>query len=236
MSHMAFRSTAFRVFVALLASLAMVAASPASASAAGDPLADYDPARPPSTTEFTLGVGYAHIAIGDGAFDDESALRWDPSFSFSPIAKLPQLRIGAAVPFSLVLDNSNRTIISNNGNLIVTGSSDIPLWTLEPELRLSWRQYLGDANQYFIEPGVAGGAFFAFVDIGDDEETAADESYDESDSALSARAFLRVGVRAEGGFAGIEASYLRSESLDLADNASGEAEQWYIGIFGSLAF
>ena len=203
---------------------------------ANDPLSDYEPSRPPSTTEFTIGVGYAHIAIGDGEFDNESALRWDPSFSISPIPNLPQLRLGAAIPFSLVLDNSNRTIISNNGNLIVIGSSDVPLWTLEPELRLSWRQYLGDRNQFFIEPGIAGGAFFAFVDIADDPDTATDESYDASDGGFSARAFLRAGVREQGGFAGIEASYLRSESIDLADNASGEVEQWYIGIFGSLAF
>jgi hypothetical protein len=208
-----------------------------SLARAADPLADYDPARPPSTTEFTLGVGYAHIALGDGELDDENALRWDPSLSFSPIPNLPQLRVGAAVAFSLVLDNSDRTIISNNGSLVVTGSSDIPLWTLEPELRLSWRQYFGGQNEFFIEPGVGGGAMFAFLDIDDDPDTAAaDESFDESDGALSGRVFLRAGVRAQGGFAGLEVSYMRSESLDLADNATGEGEQFYIGIFGSLAF
>jgi hypothetical protein len=201
-----------------------------------DPLANYDPAQPPSTTEFTLGVGYANISI-EGPFDSENALRWDPSLSISPLARLPQLRLGAAVPFSLVLDNSSRTIISNDGNLIITGSSDIPLWTLEPELRLSWRQYIGERKEFFIEPGVAGGALFAFVDIGDDEETAVvEDSYDESDGALSARVFLRAGIRASGGFAGLEASYLASETIDLAENASGQVEQWYIGIFGSLAF
>jgi hypothetical protein len=200
-----------------------------------DPLANYDPSQPPSTTEFTLGIGYSNISLGDGEFDSENALHIDPSLSFSPLAKLPQLRLGVGVPFSLVLDNSSRTIISRDGTLIVTGSSDIPLWLLEPEIKLSWRQYFGEKRTFFIEPGVTAGGTFAFLSI-DADGSSTGESFDESASAWSARAFLRAGGRADGGFAGIEASYLRSGNIDLADNADGQLEEWYIGIFGSIAF
>ena len=59
---------------------------------------------------------------------------------------------------------------------------------------------------------------------------------DSRDGAVVATIDHTTFCRADGGFAGLEASYLRSETLDLAENASGEAEEWYIGIFGSIAF
>jgi hypothetical protein len=222
--------------IVVLFTAACVLSSTPSPAIAQDPLADYDPATPPGTTEFALGIGYAHIAIGDGELDSENAWRFDPSLSFSPIAGLPQLRVGAAVGFSLVADNSERTLIVNNGQLTITGSSDIPLWFLEPELRLSWRQYLGRQNEFFIEPGVAAGGTFGFLSIDDDLDTAEDETFDESASTFSTRVFLRAGVRASGGFAGLEASYLRGGDMDFAENANGDLEQFYIGIFGALAF
>src|SRR4051812_31412502 len=101
-----------------------------SARAQSDPDADAVAPRPPAWAEydwseldgaadFVVGIGYSQISIGDGGvFSDEGALRFEPSFSFAPLSKqLPQLRLGAACGFSLVLDNSQRTIISRNGNL-----------------------------------------------------------------------------------------------------------------------
>src|SRR4051794_32533845 len=67
-------------------------------------------------SEFSLSIGYANISLGsDSAIDNDSALRFEPSLSFSLIRQLPQLRLGTAVGVSMVLDNSTRTIISNNG-------------------------------------------------------------------------------------------------------------------------
>jgi hypothetical protein len=189
----------------------------------------------PATTDFSLGIGYANIAIGDEALEDEDALKFDPSLSLSLVPALPQLRAGIAVGVALVLDDSQRTIVSNNGNLTVTGRSDVPLWLIEPEVRLSWRQYLGDAYAFFIEPGAAAGWTIAYLDI-DDTDFPSGDSYSESDSTWHTRVFLRVGARALGGFGGIEASWMRGGDLDLADNGDGELEEFYIGIFGALVF
>ena len=190
---------------------------------------------PEGTPEFSLGVGYANVSLGsDSAIDNESALRFEPSIMFSPIRQLPQLRLGGDVGFSLVLDNSSRTIISSNGALIYRGSSEIPLWTLEPELRLSWRQTFGDQRQFFIEPGIGGGVAFVFLTLDSDE--AGVDSYDEDDSTLFGRVFLRAGMAADGGIAGIEASYTTGGDIDLGGNAAGDFQEFYIGIFGALLF
>jgi hypothetical protein len=194
---------------------------------------DGDGSMPPG--EFSLGIGYAHLSVGDdGPIDGEGALRFDPVLSIAPIEPLPQLRVGVAVGVTLVLDNSERVIISNDGQLTVIGRSDIPLWLLEPELRLSWRQYLGDDASFFIEPGIAAGAAFAYLSI-EDPDTGV-ELYDASDDTITTSAFLRIGARVEGGLAGIEASWTRGGDLDLADNARGDFEEFYIGLFGSLLF
>jgi hypothetical protein len=189
----------------------------------------------PATGEFSLGIGYANISIGDEALDNEDALKFDPSLTFSIARRLPQLRVGMAVGVSLVLDDSNRTIISNDGNLVVIGHSDVPLWLVEPEARLSWRQYFGDDYQLFIEPGVAAGWTYGYLDIGADDLPTGD-SYSEGDSTWHTRVFLRLGARMQGGFGGIEASWMRGGDLDLAENADGELEEFYIGIFGALTF
>ena len=198
-------------------------------------IATADDADIPATTDFSLGIGYAHISIGDEALENEDALKFDPSLTFSIVPGLPQLRAGLAAGVALVLDDSQRTIISRNGNLIVTGQSDIPLWLVEPEARLSWRQYFGDAHELFIEPGVAAGWTFAYLDI-DADDSPVDDSYSEGDSTWHTRVFLRFGARLEGGFGGIEASWMRGGDLDLADNADGEVEEFYLGIFGALVF
>ena len=187
--------------------------------------------------EFSLGIGYAHVSIGDSdsILDSEDALRFDPALSFAPLPDLPQLRIGGAFGVSMVRDNSERTIISNDGNLIIAGSSDVPLFLLEPEFRVSWQQYFGEEQSFFVEPGIGVGAVIANLNV-DDEDTASGESFDEWETGLSARVFLNVGFFVPGGVAGIQASYMQGERLDFADNAGGEVEEFYIGFYGALRF
>ena len=192
---------------------------------------------PVGMSEFALSIGYANISLGsDSVINNESALRIEGSLSFSPLRdQLPQLRLGAAVAGSMILDNSNRTIISNNGNFVFVGSSDVPFWLLEPELRVSWRQTFGDYGQFFIEPGLAGGVAFGFVDL--DAADASGDSFKESDNAFYGRVYLRAGAHVTGGLAGLEASWLSAGQLDFgADNAKGDLSEWYIGVFGALLF
>src|SRR3954465_13913662 len=87
-------------------------------------------------SEFSLGIGYASVSLGSSIIDSESAWRFEPALTFAPIPDLPQLRIGGDVGVTLVLDNSSRTIVSSGGTTIFVGQSDVPLWLLEPELRL----------------------------------------------------------------------------------------------------
>jgi len=211
-----------RVIVALVITLACASSTLAQLTSEAGP------------AEFSLGLGYANISLGsDSAIDSEGALRWEPSLTFSPIQQVPELRFGINCGVSLVLDNSNRTIISNDGQLIFFGSSDVPLWTIEPELRLSWRQNLDSNGQFFIEPGVAGGALFGFLELESEDGT---DSYDADASTFYARVFLRAGARVTGGIAGVEASYMQGGDLDFGGNASGEVTEFYIGIFGAIQF
>ena len=189
-------------------------------------------------SDFSLGIGYAHLSIGDSdsELSSENAFRLEFASTFAPIPDLPQLRLGGAFGIAAVLDNKERTIISDGG-LVIAGSADIPLVFLEPELRLSWRQYLGET--FYIEPGIAGGGVFAHLDIDnddDDDTTVDDPSYDEWDQVFSARAFINVGFEVSGGFAGFQFSYLRGGDLELAQNAAGATEEFYVGFFGALAF
>jgi hypothetical protein len=154
--------------------------------------------------------------------------------TFAPIQQLPQLRIGGDVGVTLVMDNSSRTIVSGDHGTVFIGSSDVPVWFLEPELRVSWRQYLGSDQQFFIEPGVAGGVAFGFFDITGTNGFSG--SYDANDSTLFGRVFLRAGAKMEGGLAGIEASWLSGGDLDFGGNASGSFDEFYIGIFGTICF
>src|SRR5206468_5681226 len=111
-------------------------------------------------SDFSLSIGYSNVGLGSSsAIDSEGALRVDGYLTFSPLKDLPQLRIGGGVGVSLVLDDSSFVIVSSGGAFFA-GSADIPLWFIEPELRLSWRQYLGDGSDWFIEPGVAAGWAF----------------------------------------------------------------------------
>jgi hypothetical protein len=207
---------------------AMLLAALRTPPAAAQSILDDGPA------EFSLSIGYANISLGsDSAIDNDSALRFEPSVSFSPIRQLPQLRLGGDVGVSMVLDNSTRTIISSNGTLIFAGSSDVPLWLLEPELRLSWRQTFGSDHQFFIEPGVAGGAVFGFLDLDSSDHS---QSYDADASTFYGRVFLRAGALVPGGTAGFEASWLSGGKLDFGGNASGDVREFYVGFFGALMF
>ena len=191
-------------------------------------------ATPPG--EFALGLGYANLSIGgsDSVLESLDALRWDASLSYAPFADLPQLRVGAGFGVAMVFDDSEFAFISSGGAVFV-GSADIPLFTLEPEFRVSWQQFFGPDESFYIEPGIGVGGVFANLNV-DSEDTASGESFDEWESSVSARVFLNVGFLTEGGFAGVQASYMWAESLDFAENASGEVQEFYIGIFGALRF
>jgi len=186
--------------------------------------------------EFALGIGYAHVSIGgsDSLLDSEDALRFDGSLSIAPFPDVPQLRLGGALGFVLTLDNSQRTVVSNGG-LVVVGSSDIPLFMFEPEVRLSWQQPLGESPGFYIEPGIGVGGVYANLSI-DADDSPSGRSFDESDWSFSARAFVNVGFLVPGGVAGFQASYMWAYDLDLAANANGSVNEFYVGIFGALRF
>ena len=213
--------------IALLAFIVLLAAAAHPAAAQNDQ-------SPVPTTEFSLGFGYANVSLDDSPIiDSESGVRFDPSLSFSPLPEaLPQLRLGVAAGFTLVLDNSERALISSDGQLIFIGSSEVPLWLLEPELRISWRQWFNET--WFIEAGVGGGFAFGFLEL--DADDGSTDSYSENDSTPFGRAFFRAGGQASGGVAGIEGWYLVGDDMDFGGNAAGELNEWYIGIFGALVF
>ena len=186
-------------------------------------------------SEFSLRLGSASVSLsGSPVIDSEGAFRFEPEWSFSPIQQVPQIRLGFNVGVTMVLDNSSRTIISGDNGLIFAGSSDVPLWIVEPELRLSWRQYLDERHQFFIEPGVAGGVALGFLELEAEDESG--DTYDADDSTLFGRVFLRAGARVTGGITGIEASWLSGGNLDFGGNASGDFEEFYVGIFGAISF
>jgi hypothetical protein len=182
--------------------------------------------------EFALSIGYANLGLGSSSsLDSEDALRWEASLTFAPLSQLPQFRVGGDVGVSLVLDDTTTVFISRNGQTIFAGTSQVPLWTIEPELRLSWRQSFAN-GAVFVEPGVAGGVAFGFLSLNDDFGN----SYDADSSTAFGRIFLRAGARVSGGLAGIEASYAVGGNMNFGGDASGDFRQFYIGIFGSLSF
>lgn len=186
--------------------------------------------------EFSLSIGYAHISIGDSEslLNSQDALRFDALWNTAPFPDLPQLRIGAAFGTSLVLDDGEFAIISSGGAVIV-GRADIPLFLLEPEFRVSWQQFFGHDNSFYIEPGIGIGGVFGNLSI-DGDDTVSGDSFDEWASAFAARVFVNIGFHVEGGLAGVQMSYMRGGDLDFARNAGGEIDEFYIGIFGALRF
>lgn len=184
------------------------------------------------TSEFSLGVGYSHVSIGDNnsAIDSEDLLRFDGAFSINPFSRVPQLRLGFALGVGMDFDNSKGVVIVRNGQLTAFSSSDIPLLLIEPEFRLSWQQWFG---KWYVEPGVGVGGVFANLNLESDDGA---ETFDEWDSSLSGRVFLNVGFAVQGGVAGFQGSYMRAGDISFADNLGGEVEEFYIGFFGAMQF
>jgi hypothetical protein len=189
-----------------------------------------------SAPEFSMSIGYGNISLGSNSgFEDQSGLHLQPEWSFSPLQKLPQLRLGADIGSTIVFDNSSRTVIINNGGTVIAGSSSIPLWTLEPELTLSWRQAFGANQRFFIEPGIAGGGMFGFLSIHSDVYPY--NSYSKSAETGYGKAFLRSGFVIPGGIVGVEGSYLSGGDLDFGGSSTfGKVTEYYVGIFGTIQF
>jgi hypothetical protein len=190
----------------------------------------------PVESEFSLSIGYAHVGIGDSdsVLESQDALRLEPAISVAPFSSLPQLRFGGAFGIDFVLDNSQHAIISGGG-LVIIGSADVPLTLLEPEARVSWRQYLGEHKTFFIEPGLGVGGAFVNLHL-DADDTDHDEVFDEWETTWTARAFVTVGFRLPPGFAGFQASYMRGGDVDFASNAGGALEEYYIGFFSCIQY
>ena len=76
------------------------------------------------TGEFSLSIGYAQCQRRQFIIGVELAGRarkFDPVLSFAPIKVIPQFRLGLSAGTSLVLDNSQRTFVFNNGGTTITG-------------------------------------------------------------------------------------------------------------------
>jgi hypothetical protein len=188
----------------------------------------------PQTLEFAFGIGWSNLGIGgsNSELNSESLIKFDPVLSIAPFTAVPPLRVGFAFGVGLDLDNSQRIVVSNENGLFVAGSSDIPLYVLEPEFRLSWRQYFGEGRIFYIEPGVGIGLIYAQLDLEDE----AGKSFSESDSSVMGRAFINMAWRQGVGAAGLQVSYMKGESLDLAVNAAGDVDEFYVGFFGTIRF
>ena len=233
------RSSARWVVVLVIA----VAPSASKVRGNGD-VASYEDVREPYDPqgEFALGIGYTRINLEGGGplLEGRDGIHFNPVVSIAPFEAVPQLRLGAAVGGSLAVDETRGAAVSNDGGLFVVTSSDVTFALLEPELRVSWRQPLGEDGGSFIEPGVAAGAAVGWLDVGDgDDETpdVADENaFSEWDSSFQWKVFLRAGTRVSDGVAGIEVSYMTAGRLEFADDLGGEPEEFYFGIFGALRF
>ena len=186
--------------------------------------------------EFLLGIGYANISIGGSlsALYSQNAVMLDPVLSISPVLSLPQLRLGVAADVGFVLDSSQRTIIFDNGGLVITGNSDVPFVLFTPKARLSWFQTLGKSQRFFIEPGIGFGGAFGWLTV--NPLVASGKSVNESESTIEGRAFLNIGMQVPDGMAGLQFSYLRGGDMDFANNVRGELSAFYFGIFGAVRF
>ena len=191
--------------------------------------------------EFLLGIGYARVNFDDDAFglvDDRDGIYFDPVFSAAFFDAVPPLRLGAAVGVFVALDDVRGTAVVDDGELIAVSGGDTSLVLAEPEVRVSWRQHFGEDDVAFLEAGAGAGGVFGWLDAGDgeDEEGPDDGDLEETDGALMARVFLRLGFQVTGGLAGIEASYMRGGKMEFGDAVGGEVEEYYLGIFGALKF
>ena len=151
---------------------------------------------------------------------------------------MPQLRVGAAFGFSAAVDDTRGALFSNDGGLVWASSSDVAFMMFEPELRLSWRQPLGNDGFFFIEPGVAAGAAIGWLDVSGsaDPATGGDADFTDTDASFQWKVFLRAGLPFSTGLAGIEASYMSAGRLEFADDIRGDPSEFYVGIFGAIQF
>ena len=79
------------------------------------------------------------------------------------------------------------------------------------------------------------GVAFGFLELNSDDGSG--DSFDANDSTVYGRVYLRAGAQVTGGIAGIEASWLSGGRLDFdADNAAGDLNEFYVGIFGAILF
>ena len=177
-------------------------------------LAAGSPAVVARDLEFNLAGGATELFIDDEAEDDEVLNeQWGPwvrpSFSLAPIADAPQFRLGGGVGFSWTRGEIDDAFLAG----------DADLFLITPELLLSWRQPLGDAGRWYLEPGVGvGGVIGALWVIG------TDWGY-----GYSVRPFLRAAYQSDDWSAGVEASY-RFGNLDFGDS-DGEIENLEVGVF-----
>lgn len=209
-------------------------------------VAYYQDAPPPDGYdphgEFALGIGYTRIDFDDGGalLEGRDGIHFNPVVSFAPFEGLRQLRLGAGVGWSIALDDTRGALVSRDGQLFFASSSDVTFMLLEPELRVSWRQWFGEDEAFYVEPGVAVGAAFGWLDVGDSTDDppspADDNSFSDWDGGFAWKAFLRAGTRVSDGLAGIEMHYMAAERLEWGDDLGGDPEEFYIGIFGSLRF
>jgi hypothetical protein len=187
--------------------------------------------------EFALGIGYSRVEFDSSPalVDGRDCLHLDPVVSVSPFAFAPQVRLGAAVGWTIAVDETKGAIISGGNGLIVATSSDVAFMLFEPEVRLSWRQALGPDGLYFLEAGAAAGACVGYLDVsGQSADTGADSDLNETDANVEWKVFLRAGLPVSNGLAGIEASYMRAGRLEFSDDIRGDPSEFYIGIFGAL--
>ena len=232
-----------------------LAAASSAAAAPEDDFIDYpaayalgeppppEPVNPDAPrAEFSLGVGYARVEF-DGSpplVDGRDCIHFDPVVMFSPLGeRLPQLRLGGAVGWTMALDDTSGAIISGDNGLIIATSSDVAFMLFEPELRLAWRHTFGPERLSFIEAGGAAGLAVAWLDVSGRAEsptTPTDEDFSETDTSFEWKVFLRAGFPLSTGLAGIEMSYMRAGNMELTSDVKGEPNEFYIGIFGALQF
>ena len=200
---------------------------------------DDEPARP----EWAQRLRRERIARNWSQADAVQAMR---TFSAVPLPdgrSLQQLAIGGRTrlvvagvgrdPAALVESNED-----TSGPLTLVGTSDVAFMMFEPELRLSWRQPLGNDGFFFIEPGVAAGAAIGWLDVSGsaDPATGGDADFTDTDASFQWKVFLRAGLPFSTGLAGIEASYMSAGRLEFADDIRGDPSEFYVGIFGAIQF
>jgi hypothetical protein len=192
------------------------------------------------TAEFSLGLGYSRINFTGSPplIDGRDCVHVEPILSIAPFAAVPPLRLGAAVGWSVAVDDTRGAVIANDGGPIWASNSDVAFMLFEPELRLSWRQPFGPDGFYFIEPGVAAGAAIGWLDVAGAAlpGSSGNGDFTETDASFEWKVFLRAGLPFSNGLAGVEASYMSAGRMEFADDIRGEPNELYVGIFGSLQF